>query len=44
MSCAGRGPSCAGWYEYLRRTGLRTPEAVMQRFAAEQLSESDLDD
>jgi hypothetical protein len=33
-----------GWYEYLRRTGLRTPEAVMQRFAAEQLTESDLDD
>jgi len=32
------------WYEYVRRSGLRTPEAVMQRFAAEELAESDLDD
>lgn len=32
------------WYEYARSSGLRTPAAVMQRFVAEQLSESDLDE
>jgi hypothetical protein len=31
------------WFEYARASGLRTAEAVMQRFVAEQLSESDLD-
>jgi hypothetical protein len=32
-----------GWYEYLRRSRLRTAEEVMLRFAAENLAASDLD-
>lgn len=36
-------PLLRRWYEYARRSGTRTVEQVMQRFAAEQLGEPDVD-